>query len=69
MLILTAVSLTVNVMTVICLAPTIYRYGCSAWEWFEERRRPSFQIVSVCGSIDDDDDGWVTIGYGNLFRR
>ena len=67
--ILTAVSLTVNVMTAICLAPTIYCYGCSVWEWFEERLRP-YRIPIVPSEYHRDDEAdWTTIGYGKLFGR
>ena len=33
------------------------------------RNDPPCSHILVSATDYDDDDGWVTIGYGNLFRR
>lgn len=37
MLIVTCISLTVNLVTLICLAPTVYRFGCSVRAFVSRR--------------------------------
>ena len=54
---------------IIACFPTVREHISDALYRFRTRNDPHYPSIAVCGTSDDDESDWITIGYGKMFRR